>query len=162
MRMCTISSRRYNMKNFFKSFVALMMVAVLGMGISVPAMAAECEAPDTELETVSTTEMESRLGGWVGGKSGTCTIKPGSVIERFNVGTGAKTIEVSITGVSGIIILYFDNLTTGDHRSFTAIGGQLDHAITYVSPLDSGLWKCSVYMCDNNASDCSYEIDFYR
>ena len=150
------------MNKLFKAFVALMMVAVLGIGISVPAMAAECEAPDTELEVVSTTEMESRLGDWVGGDSGKCTIRPGSVIDWFNVGTGAKTIEVTITGVSGIIILYFDNLVTGDQRIFTAIGGQLRHTLTYVSPLDDGLWKCSVYACDNNASGCSYDINFYR
>ena len=162
MRMYVVSYRRYNMNKLFKSFVALMTVAVLGIGISVPAMATECEVTDTELEVVSTTEMKSRLGNWVGGGSGTCTIRPGSVIGWFNVGTGAKTIGVTITGVSGIIILYFDNLVTGDQRIFTAIGGQLRHTLTYVSPLDDGLWKCSVYACDNNASGCSYDINFYR
>ena len=150
------------MNKLFKSFVALMMVAVLGMGVAVPAMAAECEAPDTELEVVSTTEMESRYGTRIARMNGTCTIKAGSVIDTCEIGAGAKTIEVTINGVSGIIILYFDNLTTGDHRSFTAIGGQLNHALTYVSTLDAGVWQCSVYTCDNNASNCSYEIDFYR
>lgn len=150
------------MKNFFKSFVALFMVAVLGIGVSVPAMAADYEIAGAELEAGSTTEMENRLAIRVGGSSGTCTIRPGSVIGTFDVGTGAKTIKVSITGVSGIIILYFDNLVTGDHRSFTAIGGQLGHSLTYVSPLDDGPWKCSVYLCDNNASGCSYDIGFYR
>ena len=150
------------MNKLFKAFVALMMVAVLGIGISVPAMAAECEAPDTELEVVSTTEMESRLGDRVGGDSGKCTIRPGSVIDWFNVGTGAKTIEVTITGVSGIIILYFDNLVTGDQRIFTAIGGQGEHRLEYVSVLDSGDWRCTVLMCDKNAWDCSFDINFYR
>ena len=150
------------MNKLFKSFVALCMVAVLAIGGSVTAMAAECEAPDTELEVVSTTEMESRFGAQVGGMSGRCTIREGSVIGTCYVGTGAKTIEVTITGVSGIIILKFDNLTTGDHRSFTAIGGQVDHALTYVSTMDSGDLQCSVQMCDNNASNCSYDIGFYR
>lgn len=150
------------MNKLFKSFVALCMVAVLAIGGSVTAMAAECEAPDTELEVVSATEMESRFGSQVGGMSGKCTIKKGSVIGTCYVGTGAKTIEVTITGVSGIIILQFDNLTTGDHRSLTAIGGQEDYALTYVSTMDSGDWQCSVLMCDNNAYNCSYDINFYR
>lgn len=162
MRMCAVSYRRYNMNKLFKSFVALCLVAALAIGGSVTAMAAECEAPDPQLEVASATEMESRYGAQVGGMSGTCNIRAGSVIGTCYVGTGAKTIEVTITGVSGIIILYFDNLTTGDHRSFTAIGGQQDHALTYVSNLDAGDWQCSVYMCDNNKSNCSYDIDFYR
>lgn len=150
------------MKNIFKSFVALFMVAVLGIGWSVPAMAAECEAIDTKLEVVSTTEMESRVGAQVGGMSGKCTIKAGSVIGACYVGTGAKTIEVTITGVKGIIILQFDNLDTGDQRSFTAIGGQLEHRLEYASILNSGDWRCTVLMCDNNASNCSFDINFYR
>lgn len=160
--MCAISSRRYNIKNIFKSFVALFMVAVLGIGWSVPAMAAECEAIDTKLEVVSTTEMESRVGAQVGGMSGKCTIKAGSVIGACYVGTGAKTIEVTITGVKGIIILQFDNLDTGDKRTFTAIGGQLEHRLEYASILNSGDWRCTVLMCDNNASNCSFDINFYR
>ena len=150
------------MKNIFKSFVALFMVAVLGIGWSVPAMAAECEAIDTKLEVVSTTEMESRVGAQVGGMSGKCTIKAGSVIGACYVGTGGKTIEVTITGVKGIIILQFDNLSTGDQRTFTAIGGQVKHRVEYASILNSGDWRCTVLMCDNNASNCSFDINFYR
>lgn len=149
------------MKKFFKSFVALFMVAVLGIGVSVPAMAADYEMAGAELETVSTTEMESRAGTQVGGMSGTCTIKAGSIIGSCYVGTGAKTIEVTITGVSGIIILQFDNLNTGDQRSFTAIGGDT-HSLEYVSALASGDWQCSVLLCDHNAWNCSYDINFYR
>ena len=160
--MCTISSRRYNMKKFFKSFVALFMVVVFGIGVTVPAMAAESEVTDTKLEVVSTTEMESRIGTQVGGMNGKCTIKAGSVISSCYVGTGAKTIEVTITGVSGIIILQFDNLNTGDQRTFTAIGGQVQHRVEYASMLDSGDWRCTVLMCDNNASNCGYDINFYR
>ena len=162
MRMCAVLYRRYNMNKLFKAFVALMMVAVLGIGVSVPAMAAECEAPDTELEVISTTEMESRLGIQVGGMDGPCTIKAGSVLGTCYVGTGAKTIEVTITGVSGIIILQFDNMDTGDQRTFTAIGGQVEHRLEYVSVLDSGDWRCTVLMCDKNAWDCSFDINFYR
>ena len=150
------------MKNIFKSFVALFMVAVLGIGWSVPAMAAESEVTDTKLEVVSTTEMESRVGTQVGGMNGECTIKAGSVISSCYVGTGAKTIEVTITGVKGIIILQFDNLSTGDQRTFTAIGGQVKHRVEYASILNSGDWRCTVLMCDNNASNCSFDINFYR
>ena len=151
------------MNKFFKACVALMMVAVLGMGVAVPAMAAECEATGTEPEVVSVTDMESRVGIQVGGMDGNDgTIKAGSVLGSCYVGTGAKTIEVTITGVSGIIILQFDNLNTGDQRTFTAIGGQVNHRLEYVSRLDSGDWRCTVLMCDNNAWGCSFDINFYR
>lgn len=150
------------MNKLFKSFVALCMVAVLAIGGSVTAMAAECEAPDTELEVVSTTEMESRVGIQVGGMDGKGTIKAGSVLGSCYVGTGAKTIEVTITGVSGIIILQFDNLNTGDQRTFTAIGGQVEHRLEYVSVLDSGDWRCTVLTCDHNAWNCIFDINFYR
>ena len=150
------------MNKLFKQFVALCMVVVFAIGGSVTAMAAECEAPGNEMEVVSTTEMESRAGTQVGGMSGKCTVKAGSVIGTCYVGTGAKTIEVTITGVSGIINLQFDNLTTGDQRSFTAIGGQVDHSLTYVSTLDSGDWRCTVQRCDKSASNCSFDINFYR
>lgn len=162
MRMCAVSYRRYNMNKLFKSFVALCLVAALAIGGSVTAMAAECEVPDPQLEVASATEMESRYGAQIAGMSGPCTIKAGSVLGTCYVGAGAKTIGVTITGVSGIIILYFDNLTTGDHRSFTAIGGQQNHTLTYVSALDAGDWQCTVYTCDKNASDCSFDINFYK
>lgn len=162
MRMRAVSYRRYNMNKLFKSFVALCLVAALAIGGSVTAMAAECEAPDPQLEVASATEMESRYGAQVGGMSGKCTIREGSVIGTCYVGTGAKTIEVTITGVSGIIILQFDNLTTGDQRIFTAIGGQVEHRLEYVSVLDSGDWQCTVQTCDHNARNCSFDINFYR
>lgn len=162
MRMCAVSYRRYNMSKLFKVFVTFCMVTALAIGGSVPAMAAEGEATNTALEAVSTTKMESRAGAQVGGMSGTCTIKPGSVIGTCYVGTGAKTIEVTITGVSGFIILQFDNLTTGDRVNLTAVGGQKDYSLTYASALDSGDWRCSVLSCANNASNCSFDIDFYR
>ncbi len=40
-------------------------------------------------------------------------------------------VALCMVAVLAIIILQFDNLTTGDHRNFTAIGGQRDHALTY-------------------------------
>lgn len=159
--MCAVSYRRYNMNKLFKSFVALMMVAVLGMGVAVPAMAAECEATDTELEVVSTTEMENRAGVQIGGISGNTTIRKGHVIGTCYLKERAKTIEVSIDGVSGIVILQFDNDDTGDHRSFTATGG-VPHSLTYVSSMDPGDWTVSVLMCENNGSECPFDINFYR
>ena len=149
------------MSKLFKVFVTFCMVTALAIGGSVPTMAAEGEETNTALEAVSTTEMESRAGVQVGGTSGHCTIKPGSVIGTCYVSTGAKTIEVTITGVSGFIILQFDNLNTGDRANLTATGGQTS-SVTYVSTLDSGDWQCSVLTCKNNASNCSFDINFYR
>ena len=162
MRMCAVSYGRHNMKKLFKSFLALVMVAALGISAAIPSMAAEYEMTGIDPESVSMTNTEGRAGTQVGGMSGKCNIKEGSIIGTCYVGTGAKTIEVTITGVSGLIILEFDNLTTGDHRSLTAIGGQEKYSLEYASTLDSGDWQCSVRMCQNKASNCYYDINFYR
>ena len=149
------------MNKLFKSFVALMMVAVLGMGVAIPAMAAECEATDTEMEVVSTTEMETRAGTQIGGMSGSCTIRKGSVLGTCYVPNTAKTIEATVWGVNGIVILRFTNEDTGDFRSITLIGGET-HSLEYVSYMDKGNWKVTVEMCQNNAGNCSFDIKFFR
>ena len=161
MRMCAVSYRRYNMNKLFKSFVALMMVAVLGMGVAVPAMADECETTDTELEVVSTTEMETRADTQIGGMSGSCTIRKGSVLGTCYVPNVAKSIEAKVDGVSGIVVLRFTNVDTDDFRSITLVGGE-SHKLTYTSYMDKGNWKATVEMCQNNASDCSFDIKFFR
>lgn len=148
------------MNKLFKSFVALMMVAVLGMGVAVPAMAAECETTDTELEVVSTTEMETRATQ-IGGMSGKCTIKKGSVLGTCYVPNVAKTIEATVWGVNGIVILKFTNEDTGDFRSITLVGGET-HSLEYVSYMDKGNWTATVEMCQNNAYNCTFDIKFFR
>ena len=149
------------MNKLFKSFVALMMVAVLGMGVAIPAMAAECEATDSEMEVVSTTEMETRAGTQIGGMSGSCTIRKGSVLGTCYPPNTPKTIEATVWGVNGIVILRFTNEDTGDFRSITLIGGET-HSLEYVSYMDKGNWKVTVEMCQNNASNCSFDIKFFR
>ena len=149
------------MKNFLKSFVALFMVAVLGIGVSVPAMAADYEMAGTELEAVSMTETDSRAGTQVGGMAGQADIRPGASLGTCFVSSRAKTIEVTLKDISGIVILRFTNQDTGDFRSFTAIGGQT-HSLEYVSSMDAGNWNVSVLLCDNNANNCRFDIKFFR
>lgn len=124
-------------------------------------MAAEYEATDAGVEAVSMTEMEDRAGTQVGGMSGKANIRAGATLGTCYVPARAKTIEVTITGVKGIIVLKFTNQDTGDFRSFDAIGGDT-HSLEYASSMDAGNWTVSVSMCDNNAWNCSYDIKFYR
>lgn len=150
------------MKNLFKSFVALFMVVVFVIGGSVPTMAAEYGPTDAELVDVSVTEMENRAGTQVGGMSGKTDIRVGAVLGTCYVPVRAKTIEVTITGVSGIINLEFINQETGDARVFTVIGNDPPHSLEYVSSMDVGNWTASVSTCSKTAKNCSFDIKFYR
>lgn len=149
------------MRNFFKTFVVFFMVAVLGMGISVSAMATEHEVARNETEAVSITEMENRVGTQIGGISGQADIRPGASLGTCYVPGRAQNIEVTINGVKGIIILRFNNEDTGDFRSFTAVG---NYSFTqhYITPMDAGNWNVSVLRCDNNANNCNFNIKFYK
>lgn len=149
------------MKRFFKLFVSLFMVAVLGIGISVSVMATDYEVAGAEQEDISSIEVENKTGDQIGGMSGYVNIRPGANLGTCYVPGRARTIEVSINGVRGNIILKFTNEDTGDFRTFGAIGNST-HSLEYVSSMDAGNWNVSVMLCDNNANNCSFNIKFYK
>lgn len=150
------------MRRFLNVIVSTVLAAVLIVSSVVPAMAAEQDAAVSESSVVSTAiqnDATSRVSGNIETRSDKnipdVAIYPGSYVGDIEITESHyRTVTINVTGISGIVIFRFTNRSTGDSRSFTAIGGQI-HSLTYVSPLDKGWWDIEVVNSDNTAYGCN-------
>lgn len=160
------------MRRFFNVIVSTVLATVLMVGSTVPAMAAEQDVAvsentiasddvQNELNSETANDAENRAGDLIGRMSVEADIYPGANIGTTHVGGRAKTIEVTITGITGIVVLKFTNEETGDFRTFDAIGGQT-RSLEYVSSMDSGEWNVKVLSSNKKANDCGFTVSFYR
>ena len=144
------------MRRFLNVIVSTVLAAVLMVSSVVPAMAAEQDTAVSESSVASEEflqDVETRSDS-DGANFNNKSIYPGAYIGEIRIEESHyRTVTMNVTGISGIVIFRFTNRETGDSRSFTAIGGQI-HSLTYVSPLDKGVWDLKVVTSDNRADDC--------
>ena len=149
------------MKKFLKLIVTSMLAFVMLTGTSLPIMAAELPEESMIDKTMDTSNV-SRSGSLIAQydcKRGTIT--QGTKLDPVYLSSQAKTIKFCADGLNGILVIRLKNQSTGDSRSFTAVGDGRWGEITYIAYMDAGTYDVSVEYADGLAHT-RLRMEFYN
>ena len=147
------------MKKLFKLIAASTLAFAMLVGLPTTAMASE-PVNTVDIETVDSTDV-ARASTLI--KSYTCNkiITKGATLDSVTLNSRAKTIEFCVNGTGGNVIIRLTNPSTGDSRSFTAIGDGRWSSITYTSYMTTGTYNVTVEYVSGIAHN-QLKMNFYN
>lgn len=148
------------MKKFSKLIFTSMLAFAMLVGVSIPAKAAELQTmAKDEINVVDVQQRSGTLIALYDCKRGVLT--QGMTLDPVTLTSRAKTIKFCADGLNGILVIRLTNQTTGDSRSFTAIGDGRWGQQTYVTYMDTGTYSVRVEYADG-AAHTRLRMQFYN
>ncbi len=138
------------MKKFSKLIVTSMLAFAMLVGVSIPVKAAELQTMAND--EINVADVQQRSGNLIAQYD--CrrgVITQGMTLDPVTLTSRAKTIRFCVDGINGILNIRLTNQTTGDSRSFTAIGDGRWSELTYVTYMDTGTYSVRVEYADGMA-----------
>lgn len=147
-----------------KSIAFVVMMVVMLVTFSVPAMAAEQPANvDTTLTLEQKVENEdgvARLADPVGEFHYTGRLASGKVLGTVNISENAKIVRWTVgrDNANANVRFRITNNDTGESRAFTTTANNTLDGIDYTTALSKGNWEVKV---DWNNNNWLYDVDLY-
>lgn len=88
-------------------------------------------------------------------------ITKNTTVGYVQIGEACDKVIWRIGTSSGLVILDFTNVSTGEVRPITAVANNQEDSLTWVSPLPAGKWKISVNKMNKNIIIGGVNLYFY-